>query len=343
MARRWNADPHLGRSGVRAREWGLCFGDLEPGEENAVTDVPGVRVGHVSAVTDTTLSGVTAVFPSTRNLVERPARAGFFAGNGFGKVVGTTQILELGLVETPLLLTGTLSTFRVADTLVEWVLKQPGNERIRSVNPVVAETNDNWWSDGPHAAVVTAQHVHEALMKHQSGVELEGCVGAGTGTVAFGYKSGIGSASRLLCLGGQPFVLGVLVQANHGGRLPGVGALAVPGTSAGSIVVVLVTDAPLDARQLGRMARRGVYALGRTGADFAGGSGDYAFALSTVQSEAPVRVPDCELDPLWIAVQDVVDEAVWNSLVSAVDATRGVRTYRAIRRRELVNPVRRDV
>lgn len=343
MTERWNAEPHSGRGGARAREWGLTFGDLEPGPDNAVTDVPGVGVGHVSVVTDTTLSGVTAVFPSTRNLVERPARAGFFAGNGFGKVVGTTQLLELGVIETPLLLTGTLSTFRVADALVEWVLEQPGNERIRSVNPVVAETNDNWWSDGPHGAVVMAQHVRRALTELRSGDELEGCVGAGAGTVAFGYKAGIGSASRLLCLGGQPVVLGVLVQANHGGRLPGLGARVGAGTSDGSIVVVLVTDASLDARQLGRMARRGVYALGRTGADFAGGSGDYAFAVSTVESDAPVRVPDCELDPLWIAVQDVVDEAVWNSLVSAVDTTCGARTYRAIRRRELANPVGREV
>lgn len=309
----------------RARDLGLSFGDLPPGEHNAVTDVPGVRVGHSTVIADGVRTGVTAIVPEGV-APGRPLRAGFFAGNGYGKVVGTTQLQELGQLETPILLTGTLSTFRVADALVEWVLTRPGNEQVRSVNPVVAETNDCRWRPAGHRAAVQAAHVEHALSSAAAGPVAIGSVGAGTGTVAFDLKGGIGSSSRLVDLGTAAHVVGVLVQTNHGGRLrwPGLATRSVssaPSTD-GSVVVVVVTDAPLDARQLTRLAKRGVYALARTGAAFAGGSGDYCLSVSTEPAASAAQVADDDLEEMWTAVQDCVDEAVLDSLAAAEPALR---------------------
>ncbi|MCA1710575.1 MAG: P1 family peptidase [Actinobacteria bacterium] len=305
----------------RARDLGLRFGPLPTGAHNGLTDVTGVRVGHSTVVQEGLRSGVTAIVPAGVG-PKNPLRAGFFAGNGYGKVVGTTQVQELGQIETPVLLTGTLSTFRAADALVEWVLTQPGNEDVRSVNPVVAETNDSRWRKDRHRAGIEARHVLEALAGADSGAVGYGSVGAGTGTVAFGLKGGLGSASRLVSIDGTLRTVGVLVQTNHDGRLAWPG-LDVPASSSvpssdGSVVVVVVTDAPLDARQLTRLARRGVYALARTGAAFSGGSGDYCLSVSTVPVASADRVADDHaLDPLWSAVQDCVDEAVLDSLAAA--------------------------
>lgn len=304
----------------RARDLGLSFGVLSPGTHNNITDVPGVRVGHSTVIRDGVRSGVTAVVldevgPRT------PLRAGFFAGNGYGKVVGSTQLQELGQIETPILLTGTLSTFRVADALVEWVLNQPGNERVRSVNPIVAETNDCRWRDRDHRAAVEPINVHEALSSAMAGDIEGGSIGAGSGTVAFGFKAGIGSASRILDIDSVRRTVGVLVQTNHDGRLSWLGLeiSAVPSSASadGSVVVVAFTDAALDARQLTRLAKRGVYALARTGAGFSGGSGDYCISASTALATSAERIGDDALDPLWIALQDCVDEAVLDSLVAA--------------------------
>ena len=319
--------------GSRARDWGLSFGDLAPGPTNTILDVPGLRVGHATVRSERTVTGVTAILPAQRELYREPATAAVFTGNGFGKAVGTTQLAELGRLETPLLLTGTLSTFAVADATVRWVLDRPGHEHVRSVNPVVAETNDGWWAATHHVGVVTSEHVRSALEGTATPATLEGCRGAGAGTVAFGFKSGIGSASRMVDVAGSPRTLGCLVQANHTGRLPGL-RTASSTRSDGSIVVVLVTDAPFSSRQLGRLARRGVYALARTGADFAHGSGDYAFAVST--GDLGARPAETAIDACATAVQDVVDEAVWNALVAAEDTTVGSTTYRALRPSDLL-------
>ena len=323
------------RGQTRARDWGMRFGDLPPGSTNTILDVPGLSVGHAAVRTGQTASGVTAIVPAQRDLYREPATAAVFTGNGYGKAVGTTQLAELGRLETPLLLTGTLSTFAVADATLRWVLDRPGHEHVRSVNPVVAETNDGWWAARHHAGVVADEHVWSALQGTATPSTLEGCRGAGAGTVAFGFKSGIGSASRVVAIDGVPRIFGCLVQANHGGRLPGVAPVeSTP--SDGSIVVVLVTDAPFSSRQLGRLARRGVYALARTGADFAHGSGDYAFAVSTAVGEVPPF--DNVIDACTAAVQDIVDESVWNALVTAEDTTVGTTTYRALRPSDLSHP-----
>jgi D-aminopeptidase len=310
----------------RGRDLGLLFGSLPTGPHNGLTDVPGVRVGHSTVVQEGLRTGVTAVVPVGVG-PKNPLRAGFFVGNGYGKVVGTTQVQELGQIETPVLLTGTLSTFRAADALVEWVLSQPGNDDVRSVNPVVAETNDSRWRKDGHRAGIKPIHVLEALAGANCGAVEYGSVGAGTGTVAFGLKGGLGSTSRLVDVDGSLRTVGVLVQSNHDGRLawPGLdvsAASSAPSTD-GSVVVIVVTDAPLDARQLARLARRGVYALARTGAAFSGGSGDYCLSVSTVPVASADRVArDGALDPLWSAVQDCVDEAVLDSLVAATPVRR---------------------
>jgi D-aminopeptidase len=315
---------------ARARELGLPFGPFPAGPHNAITDVPGVRVGHTTLWRPPRVhSGVTAVVPD-RVGPEHPLPAGMFAGNGYGKMIGATQIAELGAIETPVLLTSTLSAFRSADALVGWVLEQPGREEVRSLNPVVGECNDGLLSD-VRSRPVREEHVRAALDGAAGGPVAEGCVGAGTGTVALGFKAGIGTSSRVVPVGGGDAVVGVLVQANFGGTLRVRGREVTPAdvgipagppvADTGSCMVVAATDAPLDARQLSRVARRAVYALGRVGASFSHGSGDYGIAFGTGRPARPAA--DADLDPLFRAVLDAVEEAVLNSLLAA-RTTRGV-------------------
>jgi D-aminopeptidase len=312
----------------RARELGIAFAG-RPGPCNAITDVPGVLVGHRTVRHDPHVrTGVTAIVPRGAG-PRAPLPAGLFTGNGHGKLVGATQLAELGLLESPVVLTATLSAFRAADALVTWMLSRPDCADVRTFNPVVGECNDGHLSD-IRARPITETHVLDALAVAAGGPVPEGCTGAGTGTTALGFKAGIGTASRLVPLpDGRPATLGVLVQANFGGTLR-VGGLPVtpesvgltPDTQeqeAGSCMIVVATDAPLDARRLTRIARRAVFGLARTGASYSHGSGDYALAF-TVRTDAPL-VPDAELSPLFEATLDAVEEAVLNSLTAATTTT----------------------
>ena len=323
-------DDAQGGGRFRARELGLSPGTLKTGARNAITDVPGVLVGHTTVVEgDAVRTGVTAIVPRPGNLFREKVRGGLAVGNAFGKLVGTTQLEELGQLETPIVLTGTLSAFRAADAVVTYMLALPGNEAVRSINPVVGETNDGFLSDG-HLRPITAEHVWGAIEGARSGPVAEGCAGAGAGTVCFGWKGGIGSSSRLTEVGRAGATLGALVQTNFGGSLrvlgAPIGAHLRPTASrldaAGSCMIVLATDASLDARQLTRLARRGVFALGRTGAEYSHGSGDYAIAFSTAPVSDRSRVDDDELSPLFAAALEATEEAVLNSLFVAT-STQG--------------------
>lgn len=317
----------------RARDLGIVVGPLPTGPHNALTDVPGVRVGHTTIVDAPRLhTGVTAIVPDALGPDRRTLPCGLFVGNGFGKLVGATQVAELGAIETPILLTSTLSAFRAADALVTYMLASPGHEETRTLNPVVGETNDGRLSD-IRARPVTEAHVLAALDGATAGPPDEGCVGAGTGTTALGFKGGIGTSSRLV--GG--WTVGVVVQSNFSGTLtvrgvpvPADGAPAPSPAAAdepegNSCMIVVATDAPLDARQLGRVARRAVFAMARVGSDFAGGSGDYALAFSTpgapssgsAGDAAAGSVPERDLDPVFAAAMDAVEEALLNSLLTA--------------------------
>ncbi|MEU4379660.1 P1 family peptidase [Micromonospora echinofusca] len=313
----------------RCRELGIVVGAMPTGPLNAVTDVPGVRVGHTTLVEgDGIRSGVTAIVPD--QLTDRRSLpAGLFVGNGHGKMVGATQVAELGEIETPVVLTATLSTFRAADALLTYMLAQPGRETVESLNPVVAETNDGYLSD-IRARPVRAEHVLAALSAASGGVPAEGAVGAGTGTAALGFKAGIGTSSRRAATSRGTVTVGVLVQANFSGVLQvagvpirpeqvGVPTLARPGRPehpGNSCVIVVATDGRLDARQLGRVARRAIFAMARVGSDFAGGSGDYALAFSTADTQTPTA-PESDLEPVFAAVLEAVEEALLNSLFMA--------------------------
>ncbi len=325
----------------RARELGLSIGVFPPGPHNAITDIGGVMVGHRTLVRgDSIRTGVTAILPHGGNPFQDRVPAGLAVANGFGKMAGTTQLVELGELETPILLTNTLSVGRVADALVSWTLDLPGNGKVRSVNPVVGETNDGVLND-IRARAVVAEDASAALSDARPGPVGEGAVGAGTGTLAFGWKGGIGTSSRLLppALGGH--AVGVLVQTNFGGSLRVAGhpvgeALgrfylkehADRGDADGSVMIVIATDAPLSDRNLTRLARRSFAGLARTGAAFSNGSGDYAVAFSTAEGvrRTPARrravsavedLPNDLLSPLFVAVADATEEAVLNSLFMA--------------------------
>src|SRR5437870_2124933 len=278
----------------RARDAGVTPGVLPPGPLNAITDVAGVRVGHTTVVRgDTIRTGVTAVLPHGGNLFQQKVPGAVFVGNGFGKIMGTTQIEELGEIETPILLTSTLNVPRVADALLDYMLALPGNEQVRSINSVVAETNDGTLND-IRSRPVGRDEVFQAIKSAAGGPVEEGSVGAGTGTIAFGFKGGIGTSSRKLA----KYTVGVLVQTNFGGSLTIAGvpigeelrvAAGVPPArsrgdarpyTGGSCVIAVATDAPVDARNLKRMAARAIMGLARTGAAGSNGSGDYAIAFS---------------------------------------------------------------
>jgi D-aminopeptidase len=325
----------IGRA--RARELGIVPGVLPQGPRNAITDVPGIRVGHATLLEGSDIrTGVTAIVHDA--LTGRSTLpAGLFTFNGFGKMVGSTQVEELGQIETPVLLTSTLATFTVADALIDHILALPGNEELVSVNPLVAETNDRYLSD-TRRRPITAQHALAAIRSAAGGPVAEGCVGAGTGTGALGFKAGIGTASRLVRREEATSTLGVLVQANFGGTLtvlgvpiPAPSARPAPGGVAGdqrpgnSCVIVLATDALLDSRQLGRLARRCITGMARTGSDFSGHSGDYALALSTVASGTgsgwTYPVPENDLNVFFLAAMEATEEAILNSLFMAESMT----------------------
>ena len=294
----------------RARDLGIAPGVLAPGPLNAMTDVAGVRVGHTTIIRgDTIRTGVTAVLPHGGNLFQDKVAGAVFVGNAFGKLAGSTQVDELGTLETPIVLTNTLGVGVAVDAVAAWTLAQPGNADVRSVNALVGETNDGGLNDirGRH---VTRDDVTAAITGARDGPVDEGAVGAGTGTQCFGWKGGIGTASRVVEAGRERYTLGVLVQSNFGGVLVIDGvpvgkalgrhafAPARPGGSAdaadGSCMIVVATDAPLDARDLRRLAARAVFGLARTGSSFSNGSGDYAIAFSTsaaVRSRVGERTP----------------------------------------------------
>jgi D-aminopeptidase len=304
----------------RARDLGIRPGIYPPGPLNAITDVAGVRVGHVTLIQGENIrTGVTAILPHAGNLFRQKVPAAIFVGNGFGKLAGYTQVRELGTLETPIVLTNTLSVAAGIAGILEYTLRQPGNEDVVSVNAVVGETNDSRLNDIRRRAV-TPEHVLEAIANAREGPVEEGAVGAGTGTVAFGYKGGIGTSSRRLPAEQGGHTAGVLVQTNYGGVL----ALPVrtppkeaPPGGDGSCMIVVATDAPLDARSLERLAARAILGLGATGSAMSHGSGDYVIAFSTVPAGARPLLPGDALSPLFQAVKEATEEAIWNSLTMA--------------------------
>ncbi|MCO5053186.1 MAG: P1 family peptidase [Verrucomicrobiae bacterium] len=342
----------------RAREVGIIIGDLPTGPLNAITDVSGVRVGQVTIREGERINtGVTAILPHAGNVFQDRVPAAIFVGNGFGKLLGVTQVEELGELETPILLTGTLSVWKAADALVDWMLRQPGMEAVRSINPVVGETNDGFLSD-IRARPVRPEHVVRALETAQSGAVAEGTVGAGTGTTAFGFKGGIGTSSRQLPHAQGGYVVGVLVQSNFGGDLTVAGvkiepelekrAKAANPAGDGSIMMIVATDAPLSARNLKRLAARTMVGLARTGSSLSNGSGDYAIAFSTApecrrrngeNQHAVVELSNEAMSPLFRAVAEATEEAILNSLFCATT----VKGHRGTAKALPVEPVREMV
>ena len=321
----------------RLRDRGIELGVLRPGTHNAITDVPGVSVGHTTLNEgDSIRTGVTAILPHGGNIFQEKVPAAIYIGNGFGKLAGYSQVEELGNLETPIILTNTLSVPTAMDAVITYTLSQKGNEEVRSVNAVVGETNDGYLNDirGRH---VKGTHVLEAIRNAQPGPVAEGNVGAGTGTVAFGFKGGIGTASRVLPKKFNAYTVGVLVQSNFGGVLTLNGRnLAkdldrVPikyEDSDGSCMMVVLTDAPLDARNLKRLAKRCMLGLARTGGIASNGSGDYMIAVSTAEEcripyapegmvLAPPTVHNDFMSPLFLAAIEATEEAIWNSLFMA--------------------------
>jgi D-aminopeptidase len=350
--------PAHAQARARARDLGVAPGIFTPGTNNAITDVAGVKVGHATIVSgDSIHTGVTAILPHGGNLFLDRVPAAVFVGNAFGKLVGATQVEELGELETPILLTCTLCVWRAADAMVAELLAQPGMERVASINPLVGETNDGGLN-AIRNRPVTAEAVHAALSSAASGPVAEGSVGAGAGTIAFEWKGGIGTSSRVLprSLGG--YTVGVLVQSNFGGVLQVMGAPvgrelgkyaykdAVDRERGdGSIMMVVATDAPIGDRNLKRLAARAMMGLGRTGSSGSNGSGDFVVAFSTASQVRRVARPPAgvsasgptkpeltndEMSPLFEGVIEATEEAIYNSLFMATSVTYRGRTVEAI-------------
>jgi D-aminopeptidase len=346
---------------ARARALGVAPGIFRPGPANAITDVAGVRVGHATLIIgDSVRTGVTAILPHEGNTFLERVPAAMHVGNGFGKLLGVTQVEELGELESPILLTCTLCVWRAADGLVGWMLEQPGMERVRSINPVVGETNDGQLN-AIRSRPVDAASVRRALDGAKSGAVAEGSVGAGTGTTAFGWKGGIGTSSRLLpaALGG--WTVGVLVQSNFGGVLQVMGAPVgrelgryafknAVERGDGSIMIVVATDAPLSDRNLRRLAARAMMGLARTGASASSGSGDYVIAFSTARTVRRAwdaeRLTTTELaneqaSGLFQGVIEATEEAIYNSLFTATTVEGNGARVEAIALERVVEVLRK--
>jgi D-aminopeptidase len=344
----------------RTRDLGIRIGVLTPGKNNAITDVSGVKIGQITLIEGSEVrTGVTAILPHDGNIFQDKVPAAIYVGNGFGKLAGSTQVMELGNLETPIVLTNTLNVATAVDAVVEYSLNQKGNENIQSVNAVVGETNDGYLNDirGRH---VKKQHVLDAITNAKAGVVQEGSVGAGTGTVCFGFKGGIGTSSRVLPVKSGSYTVGVLVQTNFGGVLQIDG---VPVGEAlkqfylsdqlmdkadGSCMMVIATDAPVDARNLERMAKRAMMGLARTGGIASNGSGDYVIAFSTDaslrvkhESKEPTQtntiLRNDEMSPLFMAVIEATEEAIINSLFAA-ESMQGFEghTIKALPKQEVI-------
>ena len=359
----------------RARDLGLAPGVFPPGPLDAITDVHGVRVGQVTLIRgDDVRTGVTAILPHGGNIFQDKVAGAIFVGNAFGKLAGSTQVAELGTIETPIVLTNTLSVGTAVEAVVRYTLAEPGNEDVRSVNAVVGETNDGGLNDirGLH---VTVADVIRAIRTAREGPVAEGSVGAGTGTICFGWKGGIGTASRVLPAASGGYTLGVLVQTNFGGVLTMGGAPVgkelgryafkpqaprterrepqkasewrEPGFGAeprqngdGSCMIVVATDAPIDARDLRRLAARAIFGLARTGSSYSNGSGDFAIAFSTspqmrsrfgdLAPRTRTILPPDAMSPLFEAALEATEEAVYNSLLQATTVSSRFGTAQAI-------------
>lgn len=333
----------------RARDLGLAPGRFPTGPLNGITDVADVRVGQVTLIEgDSVRTGVTAILPHGGNLFQDKVPGGVFVGNAFGKLAGSTQVQELGSIETPIVLTNTLSVGTAVEAVLAWTLARPGNEKVQSVNALVGETNDGRLNDirGMH---VHREHVIAAIEGATDGPVEEGAVGAGTGTVCFDWKGGIGTSSRVLPSQFGGYRLGVLVQTNFGGSLTMGGAPVgnelrksahAPANDDGSCMIVVATDAPLSGHECQRLAARAVYGLARTGSSYSNGSGDFGIAFSTARS-ARIRfgatrafttevLPDEGMSPLFEAALEATEEAVYNSLLKATTVTSNGRTVEAI-------------
>ena len=346
----------------RARDAGVIVGVLPTGQLNAITDVAGVTIGHTTLIRgDNVRTGVTAILPHGGNLFREKVPGAVFIGNAFGKLAGSTQVNELGEIETPIMLTSTLNVPRVADATIDYMLALPGNEDVQSINPLVGETNDGFLNDirGRH---VGRDEVLAAIKNARGGSVEEGAVGAGTGTVAFGFKGGIGTSSRKLPVSLGGYTVGVLVQSNFGGILTINGApvgrelgkyylkeelsptnLSLSNSPDGSIIIVIATDAPIDHRNLQRLAARSMMGLARTGATGSNGSGDYAIAFSTAPELRIRNLPNTRnqksnvtllsnegMSPLFLAVIEATEEAIYNSLFRATTMTGRGHTAEAL-------------
>ncbi len=350
----------------RLRELGIEPGVMRPGQFNAITDVPGVRVGHVTLIEGAgTRTGVTAILPHDGNVFLEKVPAAIHIGNGFGKLAGYTQVEELGNLESPVILTNTLAVGTAVSATVAHLLRQPGMEKVRSINAVVGETNDGQLND-IRAMSLRAEHVEQAITSTTGGPVAEGCVGAGTGTVAFGWKGGIGTSSRRLPEAAGGYHVGVLAQTNFGGvlQIDGVPVdklldrhlmRGAYGSADGSCMMVVATDAPLDARNLKRLAARAMLGLARTGGIAANGSGDYVIAFSTAPGlrvphshEGPLNPPavllrNDAMTPLFLAAIEATEEAILNSLFMATDMTgHQGRTVKAMPVKEVLELIQKQ-
>jgi D-aminopeptidase len=358
-----SADPAAAQQRPRARALGVTPGVLQPGPQNAITDVAGVRVGHTTITRgDSVRTGVTAILPHAGNLFFDRVPAALHVGNGFGKLIGVTQLMELGELETPILLTCTLCVWKAADAMAAYLLEQPGMEAVRSINPVVGETNDGYALNAIRSRPVLPADIRQALAGATTGPVAEGSVGAGTGTVAFGWKGGIGTSSRRTAGADSGWTVGVLVQSNFGGDLQilgvpvgralgrtGVRSRPDPQGPGGSIMMVVATDAPLSDRNLRRLAARAMMGLGKTGSIASNGSGDYVIAFSThpgvrrdprrLRHTLPELANDATSD-LFQATVEATEEAVYNSLFAATTVSSSSGTVEAIPVNEVVRLLR---
>lgn len=349
----------------RVRDYGIEIGVLKTGQNNAITDVPGVKVGHTTVVKDDNVrTGVTAIIPHDGNIYQMKVPAAMYIGNGFGKLAGYSQVEELGNIETPIILTNTLSVPAGSEGLITYTLNQKGNEEVRSVNSIVGETNDGWLNDirGRH---ITQEHVLSAINNAKGGEVVEGNVGAGTGTICFGYKGGIGTSSRVVPKTKGGYTVGVLVQTNFGGVLEINGVPIgqelkhypfmedILNEADGSCMIVVMTDAPLSSRNLKRLAKRAMLGLAKTGGIASNGSGDYVIAVSTAKENF---VPNSQesmfyksevlsneaMSPLFLATIEATEEAILNSLFAAETTTgRDGHTIKALPVKQVMEIMRK--